>query len=226
PDAAAHLQPVHPRHHDVQQDGIEHVPFERRQPLRPVGRVSQAHAVGGEVAGEQLEQALVVIDAQHPHVPSLPAHHCHQPNRGPRSTRSASRVRCSGSSASCTRATSPTNALRAPSMTVSWRANCSPSTTPSNVVRRKASATSCRLRFPSPPPSFFISSRNSSNATPIARSCAGEAFTRDSTERMKNRFPEPPPPQPSWSWSRNVAPQGSPSSGPYPYPPHPWCLPW
>jgi hypothetical protein len=70
-------------------------------------------------------------------------------------------------------------------MTVSWRANCSPSTTPSNVVPTQRVRDLLPAALVSPPPSFFTSSRNSSNATPIARSCAGVGVTRDSTERMK-----------------------------------------
>src|SRR5262249_9868524 len=63
-DAPAHLEAVDAGHHDVEQDGVEDAPLERREPLAPVRRVLEAHAVLAQVAREQLIEARIVVDAE------------------------------------------------------------------------------------------------------------------------------------------------------------------
>ena len=63
-DTPAHLQAVHPWHHHVEKNRIEQARFQGRQSPGTVRRVCQVHAVRPQVTCQQLEESLIVVDAQ------------------------------------------------------------------------------------------------------------------------------------------------------------------
>ena len=108
--------------------------LERGQPRRPVGRLHQGDAVGPEVARQQLEQPLVVLDAEHPqrHGRDDATSRGRTPKkRGPRSTMLGQPLALRLVEGVVHLGHRPTNALRTFSMASSCRANSSPNSTSS-----------------------------------------------------------------------------------------------
>ena len=65
-DAAAHLEAVEAGHHHVEEDGVVAAPLEHGEAAAPVGGVRRRDVVLREVGGDELGEAGVVVDVQHP----------------------------------------------------------------------------------------------------------------------------------------------------------------
>ena len=150
-DAPADLQPVHARHHDVQQDGVEHAARERREPLAPSGRApgSRRSAPGSSRAARRAARRRRRTGPVSTCGPLTMLARPPRRSAGPRWTSSASRAPLLVVERVVDLREQPHEGLAPLLEHVSWRANCSPSSTPSNDGLRSASASSWRLRFPS-----------------------------------------------------------------------------
>jgi hypothetical protein len=63
-DALAHLEPAHPRHHDVEQHQVDRAIGERRQRAGPVGRLDHVEALAQQDGLEQAAIDHLVVDHQ------------------------------------------------------------------------------------------------------------------------------------------------------------------
>ena len=66
PQPAADLEPVHPGHHDIEEDQLRPFLLGRRDPGRSVGSGEDLEAVGRQGVATQAEKETVIIDAEDP----------------------------------------------------------------------------------------------------------------------------------------------------------------
>src|SRR5207302_11277364 len=62
PHPLAHLKPIHPGQHDIQEHQVRSIAFNRFQGLRPVAYSEHLVALGLQVVRDDLEQLHIIID--------------------------------------------------------------------------------------------------------------------------------------------------------------------